>query len=942
MAPAMNGRSLTGLALRLAAVAFALGTTAAAILAWRLTRGPIDLPFLTPILERALSGAGGTLTVRIRTTTLAWDARDRHVELRLLDAEARGDDDDEVATIPALAIRLNRSALLRGAIVPREVTLLGPRLRLVRQLDGQFGVGIGDVAGVESEEILPLLADGLFGARAVGGSSVRLRVFEVRDGDLALVDRASGHVSHVTGVTLVLRPDGDGLAGHGTGQLEAGKEPVTLVAAYRRPPGTLDLRLAVRDLDLPAAATLLPAPEIAARAVDVQLPVDAHARLALDDALRLRRARVKATGGPGQLALSGLLPDPLPVRRLALAFDVDRGADALRLDGLTVDLAGPRLRLRGQLAPLRGSGTVEAHATVTRLPVARLAPWWPPTTAPEARQWVTNNVVAGAIHELDLQVVGTMTDADPTTFVPATVAGSLAFAGLSARYLPPMSPLVGAAGTGTFSHQAFDLRVARGTVAGLELVHGSVRVPLDARPGGRIAVQAAVRGPLARALALVDEPPLALAGTLGVPLAGVGGTMSGSIGLSVPLAGTVTWPALAPTVSVDMRDVTVPRVLRDLAVTTGRLALRLDARALQLTGDARLQDVPFTVDWNEELIGTTPRRHVQVSARAAAGAFAALADRPLDWVDGPLAVTAQYAGSRTGSGTVAVDVDLAAARLDAPALNLRKAAGEPGRARADLVFAGGVLRTVDPCSLTTATATVTGSATRTPAGTRWQTIDARAIVGGPTPAHVTVAVRPAGTASRLTVTSDDAGGLFRALGSYDDARGGRLGADGLIDLAATKASFDGHVEVREFTLTRSPWLAQLAAATSLSGITSGLTGKGIMFDRLTVDLLLHADVVTIRNLVAAGPSLGLSARGTIDRRAGTIAIEGSVIPAYFGLNQAAGRIPVLGDLLTGTRREGIQVMDFTVTGAPGAPKVSARTSSLAPGLARDLLRLFGR
>jgi hypothetical protein len=65
------------------------------------------------------------------------------------------------------------------------------------------------------------------------------------------------------------------------------------------------------------------------------------------------------------------------------------------------------------------------------------------------------------------------------------------------------------------------------------------------------------------------------------------------------------------------------------------------------------------------------------------------------------------------------------------------------------------------------------------------------------------------------------------------------------------------------------------------------------------------------------------------------------VPSYFGLNTAASKIPLLGDLLTGTDREGIQAIQFHVTGPLADPKVSIDpATSLAPGVLRDLLKLI--
>jgi hypothetical protein len=90
-------------------------------------------------------------------------------------------------------------------------------------------------------------------------------------------------------------------------------------------------------------------------------------------------------------------------------------------------------------------------------------------------------------------------------------------------------------------------------------------------------------------------------------------------------------------------------------------------------------------------------------------------------------------------------------------------------------------------------------------------------------------------------------------------------------------------------------------------------------------------------------SLGLRFAGTVETARATLDLRGSVIPSYYGLNALAGRVPVLGTVLTGVKKEGLQVFAFTVSGPAAAPKVSVDpASSVAPGAMRDLLKLLPR
>ena len=72
-----------------AAVRFIAGVLTASaalggLLAWRLARGPIDMPLLTSYVARALSSEGGP-TVRVRSTELIWDRHEDELRLRARD-----------------------------------------------------------------------------------------------------------------------------------------------------------------------------------------------------------------------------------------------------------------------------------------------------------------------------------------------------------------------------------------------------------------------------------------------------------------------------------------------------------------------------------------------------------------------------------------------------------------------------------------------------------------------------------------------------------------------------------------------------------------------------------------------------------------------------------------------------------------------------------------
>jgi len=63
-------------------------------------------------------------------------------------------------------------------------------------------------------------------------------------------------------------------------------------------------------------------------------------------------------------------------------------------------------------------------------------------------------------------------------------------------------------------------------------------------------------------------------------------------------------------------------------------------------------------------------------------------------------------------------------------------------------------------------------------------------------------------------------------------------------------------------------------------------------------------------------------------------VNGTLIPSYYGLNEAGTKLPVIGGLIGAVTGGAIQAFDFGVTGALANPDVKLQASSLARRPAR--------
>lgn len=170
-------------------------------------------------------------------------------------------------------------------------------------------------------------------------------------------------------------------------------------------------------------------------------------------------------------------------------------------------------------------------------------------------------------------------------------------------------------------------------------------------------------------------------------------------------------------------------------------------------------------------------------------------------------------------------------------------------------------------------------------------------------------------ATALSLQVADLGDIARTLGGYDNLRGGATSGSGRI----VPGGYDFDFEIRDITIRRVPGAAQIVA-----------TDGAIHFDRMTAPLSIRGSQVTLGDVVATGPSVGLTAKGIMDTRTRTMDVVGVVTPAY-GLNAA------IGGLFGAREGEGLFGVTYRATGAFTDPNIVINPlSAIAPGIFRRM------
>ena len=188
----------------------------------------------------------------------------------------------------------------------------------------------------------------------------------------------------------------------------------------------------------------------------------------------------------------------------------------------------------------------------------------------------------------------------------------------------------------------------------------------------------------------------------------------------------------------------------------------------------------------------------------------------------------------------------------------------------------------------------------------------------------------------LRLTSSDAGDLLRTLHQTSRIKGGQLTLDATIFRQRPGLRAKGKLVARQFHVLDAPLLARLLTVASLTGIVNLLGGEGIAFEQLDAPFVVRDDLLQFEQGRMYGSQLGLTFQGSLDLAADTMDLDGTIVPLY-GINWTIGQIPIIGQLLRGSKGEGAFAATYSMRGPHNEPKISVNPlSALAPGFLREL------
>jgi hypothetical protein len=670
------------------------------LLALRLAWGPLAVDWMTPALTQALDAEVDPLAVTMTGTSITWGTGQPTFDLIARDLRVADPAGAELLALPSLEISVSAAALVQGRLEPTRLIATGPRLHIVRARSGEIGVTPGTQAADDSgpTEPWPQMLRALAGKPRPGDPLGVLNQISVVGLEATIDDKAAGLTWHLTDGTATAARSPTGLEARSSGKLTLGAATMTADATLHL---DTDHRTAAYDgrftgLDPSAIAGSLPASYGDLKAVRVAL--DGRFDGTLDvGAMRLGLTSLTMHAGPGAIVDPRMSRGRLDLKGVDLeaVYDPDRSLLALRR--LAVDLDGPTVELTGQAVGagtpgLAGPSKIKGRIDLHSLPLDRFGSVWPPTLAPDTREWITTNLSTGI---LDALKVDATVDFDPTSSHPfgqPVFQGMLTVSNGTVDYLRGLPPVTGVDAQMALSPQKLDFTITSGHLAGLTVPKASVVIDAFDEPVERLTIDAGITGSATEVLKVLDSKRLQYAKAIGLEPERVVGTVDGTLHFRLRLKKDLPFSEIEYGAHAKLTELAIAGAALGKDLTDGTFDLTLDRDKVALDGTGRLDNVPATIAWQQRISADAggPLSQVHALARLDRDARQRFAFDVLpDIVPGPVDADITYRVEDDHQSSADVRLDLSPSEMGYPLGGWHKPADDPGTARFRVVLADG-------------------------------------------------------------------------------------------------------------------------------------------------------------------------------------------------------------------------------------------------------------
>ena len=350
-------RRTSKIALEIAGVAVAVTAVLLAVLAWRLSSGPVSISVLNRMVEDAArpSLQGGDLA--IGDTILIWAAEERELSLRLSDVELKGADGNEIAHVPQLAFELSVPALFRGMLAPTSIDLYGVSATVLRRPGTGITLalaGVDEAPQSDTSFVGPML-EALLDETDRSSPLGYLSRFGIKQAKLRFVDEVNGVSFEAPSANLMIFRGDGGIAGLLNASFAVAETMAHLELNGFLPANGDAARIDVTASDIVPAALARVSPAFEDYAI-FDAPLFAEGELSIKRDGELKSAQLTLQSGTGKINLPEPWNTSIPLEKAQAKVNIDGEARQVAVKEMAFKAGPHEASLSGTIGYTMGEG----------------------------------------------------------------------------------------------------------------------------------------------------------------------------------------------------------------------------------------------------------------------------------------------------------------------------------------------------------------------------------------------------------------------------------------------------------------------------------------------------------------------------------------------------------------------------------------------------------
>ncbi len=673
--------------LRLLAAVTAGSAIVFVVAGWLLWSGPISLQFLTPYVRDALNIGVQGVRIDLEDTILAWADWERTIDIRVRGVRLLDSEDSVIAGVPEMSLGVSGRALLGGRISLTRVDLLGPELRLFRDIDGSFGIGTDDETGRDAGVVVAALLERLQAEPLKHEDTQHLTRASVRAATITIVDKILNQTWRTTDGNISLVRDATSISGTISAvlDLDGVATLVTAKVSHGRDSGEVAVQLELEGMEPRTLASYVPRLE---QLSALRTSISGSMELTLGAEGPVGAVEFDFASVAGEIRLPQFFDEDLEFQQVAVKGRVQDNLTAIQVDEMFLDIGPATASLNG-LILLDEDLALNLEGNFRDFPVDDLERYWPNSLARKARNWVTTRVRGGVVTRGDVRLAVSPELRVERGLKDEAVDLTFEFNNVSTRYLNSMPKLVEARGSARMSGGEVALVVDSARIGEIAVSEGTVRIEGLNQQHKTAHIGFVGRGEVSDVLSVMDREPYRFAQSIGFNPLSANGLSAARVRFDLPIKSALKAAEVRYVAAANVRDFGVASVMRDHVISDGDLLIQLDGNGITASGTAAIDGAPVSLEWRRAFRPAGPATSwLSLTANLDEVGRERLGLPTAPRVSGTTPVTAQILTKGWEVLEVSATADLTSARLEFPELVWSKAAGTAAEVNLDTAVGG--------------------------------------------------------------------------------------------------------------------------------------------------------------------------------------------------------------------------------------------------------------